>query len=138
MLARRRFPQISLLLFGAFVALPGCGQSEKLYPVSGKVTLGGAPLSMGIVSLVPDAGNATKAHPSASIGTDGTYNVTTNGKTGAPAGKYKVAVTTMVPPGADSTVTPVAINPKYNNADTSGLLFEVGATPGQYDLKLTK
>ena len=129
-----------LIVVGLLAALPGCGQSEKLYPVSGQVKLGNGPLTMGIVSLVPDASNPTKAHPSASIGPDGSYNVTTNGKTGAPAGKYKIAVTTQMPPGADTPAAPVNINPKYQNADTSGLSFEVkpNPDPGQYDLIVTK
>jgi len=145
MLARRLIGRKGLLLSGLLVlavvvAVPGCSQSEKLYPVSGQVKLGNGPLTMGIVSLVPDASNPTKAHPSASIGPDGSYNVTTNGKTGAPAGKYKIAVTTQMPPGADTPAAPVNINPKYQNADTSGLSFEVkpNPDPGQYDLIVTK
>jgi hypothetical protein len=129
-----------LSVLAVLAAVPGCGQSEKLYPVSGKVSLGNGPLTMGLVSLVPDAGNPTKSHPSASIEADGSYNVTTNGKTGAPAGKYKIAVTTMVPPGSDTTVTPVQIQHKYMDANTSGLSYEVKEhpEPGQYDLKLNK
>jgi hypothetical protein len=138
--SRKDFLVSGLLVLGVLAAVPGCGQSEKLYPVSGKVSVGNGPLTMGMISLVPDAGNPTKAHPSASIGSDGSYTVTTDGKTGAPAGKYKVAVTTMVPPGADTSVTPVPINQKYNNADTSGLHYEVveKPEPGRYDLKVTK
>jgi hypothetical protein len=128
---------------GAFVGSPGCGNSEKLYSVSGKVTLGDTPLTVGVVTLVREGSSKAGANPVGTIESNGTYTVSTNKSRGAPAGKYKVAISTMVPPGGQVTPgekppTGTPINLKYNNPETSPLSIEVVPNPalGQYDLKL--
>src|SRR5262249_32715820 len=121
----------------------GCDGGPTLYPVSGKVTIGDAPLTMGVVMFVPDTakGNKEAVGPLAAIESDGSYKLTTNGKGGAPAGWYKVTVSTNTPPkeGATSApASPVYINPVYSDARQTPLSFEVidSPEPGRYDLKL--
>jgi hypothetical protein len=148
MLSRHLFPRnrprlLGLIVVGAVVTLAGCGDSEKAYAVSGKVTVGGAPLTAGTVTFVPEGAAKTAGNPMTTIKSDGTYTMAGKNNRGLPAGRYKVAVTTMVPPGAEVTSgdkppKPVAINEKYKFADSSGLSVEVVEHPaeGQYDLKL--
>jgi hypothetical protein len=139
----RAFPRLVLVLatLGLLSTLVGCNSSgkDKLIPVSGKVTLDGTALTAGQVAFHPNLEKGNKATGMAlgTIGADGTYTLTTNGKTGTPPGWYKVTVATNFPgvPG-----TPVPINSRYNMPTTSGLACEVvpNAAPGAYDLKVTK
>jgi hypothetical protein len=143
------------------VCIAGCGggnnkKTPKLVPVSGKVTLGGQPLTAGVVTFFPDESKGNKGEYSAtgSIDADGNYKLTTDGKEGAPLGAYRVSVNTQGMPGsaakesADGTktstpptgYTATTINTKYLTPTTSGLTFEVveNAGAGTYDIKLTK
>jgi hypothetical protein len=136
---------LALLVAWCLLGTAGCSKPEVLYPVSGKVYNGGAPLTSGMVRYVPEGGDKLAGQSSGTIGSDGTYTLYTNGKPGAPPGKYKVAISTMVPPGPEVTMDekPHAgppINRKYNSPDSSGLTREVVAdpSPDQYDLKLLK
>src|ERR1700729_3502154 len=96
----RRLALVPLILFGcAPLFLAGC--SPAPVPVSGKVTVGGEPLKTGTVTFFAEAGNPTKAEPRGKIKEDGTYEVQTDGKPGAPPGTYKVVVFANAPP-ADS------------------------------------
>ncbi len=119
------------------VALCGCGGVGTLYPVSGKVTVDGKPLSDGQLTFVAegDKGDKTTAAPFGKI-KDGTYSLSTKGKPGAPAGKYHVMVMTQYPGGPEK---PVALPVRYSQPEKSGLSVEVVPNPaaGAYDLKLT-
>lgn len=132
---------LGLASFCVLTASLGCGSSgkDKLFPVSGKVTLGGSPLTAGQVAFHPDLekGNKSKGVASGAIGSDGSYTLSTDGKPGAPVGPYKVTVSTNFP-GVSGT--PVPINAKYNNPNGSGLDREVVPNPasGAYDLQVTK
>src|SRR2546429_9587446 len=79
----------------------GCGASrdEKLVPVVGKVTVGGAPLMTGAVTFRPDAekGNLTQHIPVGTIDAEGRYELMSATKKGAPLGWYKVAVSVQEP-----------------------------------------
>ena len=140
---------LCLLLAGV-----GCGkQGAKLYPVEGKVLSGGNPVTMGVVTLHPQ-NKDTKEMPMATITPEGTYKVTTNGKDGAPLGRYKVTVSTMVPPGADVPpptsgqkdkrptlpVANVPVNARYSFPNSTNLTIEVVEDPqsGAYDLKMVR
>jgi hypothetical protein len=144
-----------VLLALSTVLVSGCGSAtEPVYPVTGKVTLKGTPLTAGIVTFLPDEakGNKTKLSPTGQIGADGTYKLTTDNRTGAPLGWYKVIVNTEVPGMSMTTPDPtrpgvapgpaksVQVDPKYRDALKTDLHFEVVASPGPdvYDLKLLR
>lgn len=130
------------LLFLTPFVLSGCGGERvpPLTPVKGKVTVDGAQLIAGQVTLVADPPPATPLPtPAGKIGPDGSYQIFTGGKAGAPLGKFKVRVTTLTmspEPGKE----PIAFDKKYSDPEASGLTFDVIASPesGRYDLKLTK
>lgn len=129
----------------ATLASSGCRSdgSEAMYPVVGKVTVGGKPLTKGSVSFRPDAarGNMTLHHPTGEIDAEGNYTLYTIGKKGAPPGAYKVVVM------ADGNPAPAPGNPprwlhhaRYIAEHTTDLRKEVtkDPSPGQYDLDLKK
>jgi len=91
----RKFSETSLLILFC-VLLVGCGKTpEKLYPVSGVVTVGGEPLNGGSVQFeMKNKGEASGKVFTASgeIGEDGSYELLTFGKPGAPAGEHRVWV----------------------------------------------
>jgi len=150
-----RFGIAFAVFFPCLLAVGGCAKSEPLFPVSGKATLKNAPLTAGMVTFVPDdaKGNKTKSNPSGKIGSDGTYTLTTEGKSGAPLGWYKVTVITDTPGmGGPMTVDPTPgkpaplggtsagppIDPKYKDSAKTPLTIEVVAAPaaGAYDVKI--
>jgi hypothetical protein len=131
-----------MILLPAILFLVGCGGEyvPPLAPVKGTVTVAGDPLTTGQVSLVPLVTPAKPIPPSmGKIGADGTYEIFTAGKPGAPIAKYKVFVTpptTPTEPGAQSP----AYDKKYRDPSKTTLEIEVvaKADAGHYDLKLTK
>jgi len=148
-------PVFALLLALSFALVVGCGKSEPLFPVSGKILDSkGNPIKEGVVTYVPDEakGNKSKSNPSGKI-TDGSYTITTEGKPGAPAGHYKVTVQADTPGiGGGTQVDPnpkgaaplnpggnSQVNPMYKDAKQTDLAKEVkaDAPSGHYDLKLT-
>ena len=79
------------LCFGILATLVGCGDGgPAMNPVSGKVTIGGAPAADVLVTFQPTDSSMQPA--SGRTGTDGTYTLTsgTQGKPGAMTGSYKV------------------------------------------------
>lgn len=133
--------------------LPGCGKKlPPMFPVSGKVTVDGKPLTGGQVTLVPpdlkipSGENSQPDQPSigtsaGTIDSNGEYKIYTAGKEGAPLGKYKVTVTPTMMPSADPKKPPPSgFNQKFSNVRTTTLQIEVveSPAPGAYDLKLTK
>ena len=89
-----------LLLLASAAATPGCGPAgPKLDPVSGIVTLSGAPLKSGTITLIADAskGNTEQGTSTGKIESDGRYAISTDGKEGAPPGWYKAIIITKYP-----------------------------------------
>src|SRR5207248_3050998 len=136
---------LRLLVACCLLGAAGCTKSEVLFPVSSKVFNGGTPLTAGVVRYIPEGGEKLAGQSTGTIRPDGSYTLYTNGKAGAPPGKYKVTVSTMVPPGPEVTIddkphSGPTINRKYLSPESSGLTREVVADPApdQYDLKLLK
>jgi hypothetical protein len=114
--------------------------------VSGTVAIAGQPLTSGSVSFHPDAsrGNTSQHHPTGTINVDGTYQLYTTGKKGAPPGWYKVLVfatdksgpTGGAHPGMPSSL----VHARYGSEKTTDLVIEVvpQPPPGAYDLALSK
>jgi hypothetical protein len=139
---------VAACLYGSLTLLVGCGDSggTKLLPVVGKVTVDGKPLTTGTgkVSFRPVKGSATSQQPGADIEEDGTYRLSTDGKEGAPPGRYQILVVDVQPrdPKDPFPYGPrkTNVNNKYNDPKKSDLYIEVVASPapGAYDLKLSK
>ena len=136
---RQSVPAFVLVVSLAAGCSPGAG---SLHKVSGKVTVDGTPLNTGTVRFVPDKarGNTATAEPVGTIGPDGTYTLSTNGKTGAPPGWYQVTVNaTEVPESSKPFSGKALVARKYNAPESSGLSVEVVSSPkpGAYDLQVT-
>lgn len=127
------------------VALAGCsGDSLRLAPVVGQVSMPDRTLTTGTVSFRPDAGrgNTSLHHPTGVLDATGRYELYTVGKKGAPPGWYRVLVF------ADGNATPTKtahpapprwiINPRYTSEQSTDLLIEVVEKPeaGRYDLQV--
>jgi hypothetical protein len=132
-------------VIGVALFVTGCGPAAvKLVPVSGKITVQGAPLPYGNITLVPDAanGNQTKLQPRATIGADGKYTLETDGKQGAPLGSYIVTISSVKPSTPEDGYKPPvwAASQDYMDPSKSGLGLTVieGAHEGAYDFDLTK
>lgn len=132
----------------AVLAFSGCRGKDRgdggedagtLRPVSGKVLLGDTGLTYGQVAFVPDTkkGNKATVSPMAKVGANGSYQIETDGRLGAPEGWYKVTVVTNDPSAPDNA--PV-IPHKYSRFDLTDLSVEVTANPapGSYDFRLNK
>ena len=121
----------------AWAGLAGCHSRDALptfqvYEVKGKVVLAdGKPLSDGWIYFVP-TGNLTVT-PSARIGSDGTFSVTTGGSgEGAPAGEYKVRVESPQF-NAKSKSKKARLPFKYTDEDSSGISVTVRPQVNQLD-----
>jgi hypothetical protein len=122
----------------------GCKKSDVTFdtiPVSGKVTVDGHPVTDGQVSFIPfDKEQKAGGMCTGKIDVSGGYVLYTDGKDGAPPGRYKVTVTpSMVPTGGNKMPT-MPFNIKYSEVAKTDLIVIVSATasPGSYDLKLSK
>ena len=109
-----RFSFVFALSVGLSVLLGCKGSSPKSYgptvPVQGKVTYNSKTLPAGCtITFFHQEGNFPA---SGTIGADGTYTLTFNGKPGAPTGTYKVAVT----PPAGTQAETVAMDPSNPEA----------------------
>jgi hypothetical protein len=134
-----------LILLGLLL-LGGCSKSANLptlAPVKGKVMVDGQAVTSGHVTLIPQNLEKGKeaALSSGEIKSDGSYEIFTGGQAGAPLGPAKLSITpTTVPQQGAKGLPKTEYNPKYRDANKSGLTFTVveNAAPGTYDLKLSK
>ncbi len=112
----------------------------RTVPVKGKVTVDGEPLKQGSIVFRPDAdkGNTLALEPAAQIADDGTYELNTRGKPGAPPGAYRVTVMAQVPldPKNPYSRGKLLVPQEYTAKDTTPLRIEVvdHPAPGAYDL----
>src|SRR6516162_7874588 len=100
---------------GAFWTGLGCHPDRKdvLLRVSGCVKVAGKPLKLGWVTFYPDEsrGNRSSRLPVGEITSDGTYELSTNGKAGAPPGFYKIVVA--------ASEEPLPVKPPRNRDGTA-------------------
>jgi hypothetical protein len=116
--------------------LAGCGKSGpaigKLVPVRGKVMVAGKLLAEGYVSYYPINAEENPALPEGKIQPDGSYTLTTAGKPGAPAGKYRATID----PGGDKELN-ARLDRKYLSPKNSPLEITVEDRPDQvHDLEV--
>jgi hypothetical protein len=126
-----------LLLFAC-----GCSREVPYYPVTGKLTVGGRPLTAARVQFVPDpaGGNASPEEARARVDASGTYTLKTGDRDGCRPGRYKVVVYAFAEPGPGEGPRPPVwlASQKYGDPTTTDLSVEVTADPkpGQYDFDL--
>ena len=132
------------LLSGVLFLAAGCStpESEKLLPVSGRVTVKGTPVPTGNVTFYPDKskGNKTPHQPMGVLDAVGNYEVfVPSARKGAPAGWYKVVVYAVDDPQPGKP-NQYLVNKAYADVKTTTLTIEVtdNPEPGRYDLKLTR
>ena len=136
------FQQACLLIIPGVLLVAGCSSEPpppQKFPVAGKVTYNGQPVTEGIVSLFD---NSRGLAYSGEIGSDGNYSV--NG--GAQSGKYQVVVLPPNPPlvanpeAAPATPPPSKEYPnlphKYRAAETSGLTLDVKESAATLDIAM--
>lgn len=127
----------------ALAALAGCGgESEKLVPVSGSITVDGKAVPNGTVTLYPESskGNASQHQPTGVIDTEGRFEMyLPGGKKGVPPGWYKVVVYAVDNPQPGKP-NKYWVNKKYTDRASTPLLVEAveNPEPGRYALKLDK
>jgi hypothetical protein len=135
-----KFSSFAVLMgffIGAAVALAGCSFGQSVgpcVPVKGKITLAGKPLIGGTLMFIPLETDANAPRPEAEIDAQGLYSLKTEGREGAPPGKYRAVVTTS---GLDKTQD-AQFNSVYSSWEKSPLVRQVteNAAAGAYDLKL--
>jgi hypothetical protein len=148
----------TVIALGLFVVLlAGCREKVDVVPVSGRITVDGAPLHVGsgVVNLVPnkEKGNSTDLQLVGVIDENGNYEVYyATKKKGAPLGWYKLRIGASPPelrhlpmPGErkrrkKEAPPPPPFDRKYMQVEKSGLEIEVvrNPAPEAYDLKRTK
>jgi hypothetical protein len=123
------------VVIGSMLGWGGCGSSFES-SVSGKVTVGDAPLTKGSVSFHPKSAGPVAT---GAIGADGSYTVSTGAKGGLPPGDYTVTVvaTDPPPPGDPEAVGVLLTPPEYGDVKRTPLSFSVQAGSNTIDLKLT-
>ena len=122
---------LSLLSMLFFVALCGCGGGAV---VKGTVKFDdGTPLTQGGVVFV---GTATQA--GGTIQSDGSYFLyESKPGDGVTPGSYRVTVTAQTGGGSDGQPIVDLVDPKFSNANTSGLTCDVKGTT-TFDITVTK
>lgn len=135
---RSQIGSLAILL----LAMSGCnsGDSLQLAPVRGSVTYQGKLLDHGDVVFNPFEG--TKGLQSVGvIAEDGSFEMRTASREGAPLGKYIVTVQCRQKPTAKqaddlSFIPPLLIPQKYSEAEQSPLRFEVKSENNSLPIEL--
>jgi hypothetical protein len=110
--------------------------------VEGKVLVDGKPLAhKGSIAFHPDAskGNNSPYTPAGEIKEDGTYQVYTEGKPGAPAGAYKVTIVSASEVESDKPeAVQYYVSRGYSDPERTPLTVEVTESPGEgaYNFKV--
>jgi hypothetical protein len=137
---RLRRLRILAVTFALLLPLAGCSSQFVFVPVKGKLTLKNKKLvTVGKVFFFPDGDNAFRQIPQGKINEDGTYELTTEGRSGAPIGFYTVCVRGPMRKVNGQDPPPIPYSMKYFDANESPLKVQVVANPaaGAYDFELT-
>lgn len=143
------FRLISLAI--VLLCVAGCGGGLDLppaYPVTGKVTLQGSPMSGYVISFVSAMGGDVAA--SATLGSDGSYSlVTSDGRPGCTLGKHKIvlkpkneidaaqaAMKNMKPLSKGLPKEASKLPDTYGSARTSPKEVEVKAESNMFDIAI--
>jgi hypothetical protein len=128
--ARMLGPGLAALM--SLFVLGGCQRGPApLTPVSGKVAYKGFSLQGGTIVFSPDLARGESGRPALGrINQDGTYQLTTGEAQGAPAGWYRVTVTSTAPstapvPGQIFSAPYSYLPEKYRDPELSQLACEV-------------
>src|SRR5262245_25454971 len=91
-------------MVGAVVYATGCSRDVPLHPVLGKVLHKSQPLSGATVIFHAASGDDTNGDfPVGQTEDDGRFVLTTGGRSGAPAGEYKVTIVCLEAPQPHSS-----------------------------------
>ena len=142
---KKRLTELGLLV-PLLVVSTACQKTpEKLYPVTGTVTVGGQPLSGGTVQFeMLDKGKASGEVFTAAgaIEADGSYELSTFGKRGAPAGDHRVWVSPNFAALPDKLGVGVErmspVPKKYMLPTTTDLSYTVTEGENQIDVEVPK
>jgi hypothetical protein len=123
------------------VALAGCRPAgQPIWPVSGKVTLRGEPAAGTALRFTDES---RRIDMTASVQSDGSYEVVTARGHGLPQGTYAVSVITApiampLGPALDATPPPrtTKVAARYLQAATSGISLKVEPRPNRLDVVL--
>jgi hypothetical protein len=129
----------SIFVLAILAAACTTSDNPKTYPVKGKVTYRGKPVTSGMVMLTPqDRGHAATGD----LDKDGIFGLTTFKKDdGAVPGKYQVAVKVFPSegaglPGAEFAGKAPPVPLKYMNEASSGLTAEIKAGDNHLEFAL--
>ncbi len=130
------------VLIPVLVAVIGCGGSQPVPRVQGRITINGNPLPGGTIVFEPDVqkGNTSKYELRAQIdpANPGIYELKSDGDAVTP-GWYRVAIFAIESPNRMTPPVWLA-DQRYANVKTSGLSVEVvaNASDGAYDFDLKR
>ncbi len=132
------------LAFSSLFLSLGCSSGPapvKLYPVKGKVTMAGKPLTGCNINLATEnPAKGVDGQYAGKLNDNGEFTITTEkGQSGAPAGKFKVtfalspddAMKAMKGGGAKPGYQASAFPPEYSSAKTSKKEVEIKPEPNE-------
>ena len=125
------------------LALSGCGTKEMptptTYPVKATLTLGGAPLSGGRVTLlIVDPSKYGPAECTADVKPDGTFEPSAlGGRVGLYPGKWKVVVSPVGYKDGKPYTVKERIPARYTKEETTDLTLDVTTGDNAVTLKMT-
>jgi len=131
-----------IIATAVLVAAIGTGCRKHTASVSGDVTLGGTPLTTGVVNFTP-ATTGPSAY--ANIGSDGRYSLQTGAAAGLEPGSYKVTVAANATPEQAAAmgvkigregIMPLLTPPRYADVSTTPLVVDVKPGSQEIDLAL--
>lgn len=131
---------LSATLSALLLPLTGCSSKKvdnrkAVFPVHGKLLVDNQPAPGALLVLHPVGGAFDAEHPVATVGPDGSFEVTTyQGKDGAPIGEYIVTAQWHVSADKDAPGPwPNIIPPKYGAPTSSDLRVRVAEGPNELE-----